>query len=350
MNSRENSLTKLVQSLALLGPFMMMVTLTALLISPVHQQLYLPLLALIGIPLCWKWKYSGLWASLALLSAILFYQLFFSSSPERIFWELLVAAALALTFAITALSYKEVEEVLIEVHHTSTSNMQSFLEANERAQLLEERHLQELHHEIAKSKQFEQKLNEQVTLTQTNEEAAERLRDKMNVISLQNESLLRELFQKRHECEKLSQEIKDQVELSQMELDDQKKAYQSLKEEREAFAERNQKEIENLLSQVAVLKSAKTEHDDRKNSIEALNKETQSLEESHRREIATLQNQINQLKAAKKELPKAATASAPQTSEASKVVAKSKPGKGSKTNDWANTILSRWSEPHDLPQ
>ncbi len=241
--SKENSLETQIPPFALLGPFMMVVTLTTLLINPVHLQLSLPLIALTGISLCWKWKIQGLFASLALLTVTLFYKLFFSSPPERVFWDILSSVALGLSFSIIALCYKEIEEILGKTQQESASIIQKFSNVNENARLLEDQRNQELHEEIAKGKELQQKLNElerqlneQIASSLSSEQTSEKMREKMNNVSLQNESLLRELFQKRHECEKLLKELGEQAELTQMALENQKKTF-------EASIERLQQEL-----------------------------------------------------------------------------------------------------------
>ncbi len=300
MISKEKSLGKQVQSLALIGPFMLLVTLTTLLISPTHQQLYLPLIAVSGILICWKWKLQGLFSSLALLAIALFYQVFFNSPPERIFWELLVAAAIALTFSITALSFKEVEEVLCEAQQDSTSTKQQFHNLNVQIQRLEEKSsngLNQVNQETAaKSELLQQKLDEQIALTHASEQVTEKIREKMNGISIQNESLLRELFQKRHECDKLSQGLAEQIELTQMELDDQKKAYEVLHEAKKALEQKHQKEIVALKETISSHNTSQSDLKENLNLIEALKEEKKATEERHYKEIEALHEMISSLK------------------------------------------------------
>ncbi|MBA3603188.1 MAG: hypothetical protein H0W50_06010 [Parachlamydiaceae bacterium] len=307
MISKENSLEKQVQSLALIGPFMLLVTLITLLISPSHQQLHLPLIAVSGILICWKWKMQGLFSSLALLTIALFYQLFFNSPPERIFWELLVAAAIALTFSITALSFKEVEEVLCEAQQESTSTKHQFHNLNDQIQKLEEQCNSELNHvnqDTAKSELLRKKLDEQIALTQASEQVAEKIREKMNGISLQNESLLRELFQKRHECDKLSHSLAEQIELTQMELDDQKKAYETLHEAKKTLELKHQNEIEALKETISFNKTSQSSLEANLNLIEALREEKKVTAERHYKEIEDLHEMISSLKESQVDLEK----------------------------------------------
>ncbi|MBA3284461.1 MAG: hypothetical protein H0U27_05300, partial [Nitrosopumilus sp.] len=298
MISKEYSLEKQVQSLALIGPFMLLVTLTTLLISPSHQQLYLPLIALSGILICWKWKVQGLFTSLALLAIALFYQLFTNSSPEKIFWELLVAAAVALTFSITALSFKEVEDVLCEAQQNSTTAKQEFQNLNEHIQQLEAQRNNGLNQDTTNIKHLNQKLEEQIALTQASEEVIEKVREKMNGISLQNESLLRELFQKRHECDKLSQNLAEHIELTQMELDDQKKAYEILHESKKALEMKYQKEKEELQQTISSQIALQNGQEESSNLLEGLKKEKKSIEEHYLKEIEALHEMITSLNAA----------------------------------------------------
>lgn len=255
MNTEKTSLEQ-VGFWALLGPFIMLITLTVLLLNPFQHSFLIPGIALISFPLCWKWKIRGLSVVLALIGSLLLYQLWTTPS-ERIFWDLLLDAAAALTFTITALCSQEVDDLIGPLQEGSLLWKHHLQEANERVQMLEMKVEEQISVEEAKAKFLQQQLDEAAASLHASEAAASALREKSAAISAQNETLLRELFQKRHECDKL-------------------------------------------------------------------------LQQMQRREIAN-------------------DTEAPQLETVPQAAGKSK-SKPSKTNNWANTILSRWSEPHDPSQ
>lgn len=287
MTTKENSLDKQIQQWALVGPFIMMVILTVLLITPLHQPFYIPCISLLGILLSWRWKLRGLTVALGCLGTLLIYQLW-NDPIEHIFWNLMVVTALALTFTITTLCGQEVEEILAEIQEESTTNLHNFLGLNERMHNIENQKRQEINALIAETKALELQLEEKCQHLETCQRALSVSQEKMTSISNQNESLLRELFQKRHEYDKLSQ--------------------------KEALS---QQKIDDLLA----------------------------AEEEYKREIDQLQKSTSNHKAhapSKEHI-------APVTTE-KKLSSKPKNGKPSKTNHWANAILSRWSESDALSQ
>ncbi len=241
-----------------------------MLLNPLQQNLLIPGIALISFPLCWKWKTRGLYAALSLLGCVLLYHLWTAPS-EKIFWDLLLGAAAALTFTITTLCSQEVAALISPLQEEAFSRQQNLLEANEKIQELEKKLEESISGEIAHAKLFQQKLNEADLRVHASEKASFVIRDKSAAIAAQNESLLRELFQKRHEYEKLLQQMQSY-------------------------------EAEKLIHQTAI-------------------------QESEKEEVLQL-----------------------ETVPPSKPGGKSKSSKSSKTNNWANTILSRWSEPHDPSQ
>jgi hypothetical protein len=271
VNTEKTSLLEQVGFWSLLGPFIMLVTLTILLLNPLQQNLVIPGIALISLPLCWKWKNRGLYTALSLLGCVLLYQLW-NAPSEQIFWDLLLGAAAALTFTITMLCSQEVDALISPLQEEAFSRQQNLLEANEKVQELEKQLEVSIAGEIANAKLFQQKLNEADMRVHASEKASLVVRDKSAAIAAQNESLLRELFQKRHEYEKLLQQMQ---------------SYEAEKQMQQASSHETEKEVE-----------------------------------------------ILQL----------------ETVPPSKPGGKSKSAKSSKTNNWANTILSRWSEPHDLSQ
>lgn len=258
-----------------LGPFIMLVTLAILLINPVHQSLLIPMSSLIAIPVCWKWKVRGLSVALSCLAVVFIYQ-FLNSKPEIIFWELMLTVSAALTYSITAFCSLEVEELFKKRQQESTSKLQEFLGINEKMQLAEEQKAKEIGLALAKADLLQQKLNEQISLLQACEEGSAATREKMGNIAAQNENLLRELFQKRHECDKLTR-----------------------------LLETCELEIKELKKEISLLAA---------NPPQAI-------------QTASFQEVVE-----------------PQSLEPLAAKNKAK-GKSSKTNNWANAIMSRWSEP-----
>lgn len=209
MNTEKTLLLEQVGFWSLLGPFIMLVTLTILLLNPLQQNLLIPGIALVSFPLCWKWKVHGLYSALFLLGCVLLYQ-FWTAPSERLFWDLLLGAAAALTFTITALCSQEVEGLIDPLQGESDLRLQKFQDAHAKIQELERQIEELLSSEKVTTEYLQQKLDEADLRLQASEETSLALREKSAAIAAQNESLLRELFQKRHEYEKLLQQLSKQ--------------------------------------------------------------------------------------------------------------------------------------------
>lgn len=358
MNEEGKALEKQLGLWTLLGPFIMLITLTILLIHPTNQSLLMPIIGLAAIPLCWIYKLRGLIPALACVLLAFLFQLT-HSAPERIFWDLLLAGATALTLAITALCCLEVEDLFCHMHKESSTRLQDFLGVNAKLQQLEEQR----EHEAALAKSqvelLRRQLSDETALLQASEKNAQQLTEKMANVSTQNETLLRELFQKRYECDKLSQQsqcrdkeleallatnkqlecqVQEQAEKAaaiQAQLDmNQREREQSQHAAKEFAAASDAKETL-LIEQICQLEL----------QLEQLKQgqaSWQQMENKYLAEIETLQKQCAET----------STADPIEAKEPSQAPskAKSKGGKPSKTNNWANAILSRWSESHDHPQ
>jgi uncharacterized protein YqgV (UPF0045/DUF77 family) len=117
----------------LLGPCFVLLTLTLLTLQPAGNHLYLPYLALIGLPVCWKWELKGLVAVLILLSVVLFYR--HTAIPSHLFdWELGLCLSLGLGFAITALSRHELSPLFqtLPVEKLDTKELEALRTENEK--------------------------------------------------------------------------------------------------------------------------------------------------------------------------------------------------------------------------
>lgn len=136
MNTVEQRVEKQVQFWSMLGPFLFLVT-SAVLIFKLSAHWYFPLSALIGIPLCVKWKLKGMAAALASLLALtlLSYQ---NLDLEERYWHVGMALAMAFSFIILTLSAEEVEGVISKLQRESQSRLENFLRLDEAAKTAED--------------------------------------------------------------------------------------------------------------------------------------------------------------------------------------------------------------------
>lgn len=92
----------------LLGPCTLLLTVFTILIHFSFSLVWIPLVAIVGIPICWKWDLKGFSVSLALLTLILIYQMW--KIPNEKLWQSGIGFSMALGFLITALSSLEAIE------------------------------------------------------------------------------------------------------------------------------------------------------------------------------------------------------------------------------------------------
>lgn len=208
MNAKEKKLERQVEIWTLLGPFIMIMTLTVILIKPTHHQLYIPLAALIGIPICWKWKLPGFVVSLGILSALMTYQSLYTSH-DFILWDFLLGIAVALTFAVTALSFKEVEAVLRNIQSESSARLQSFIMAGEKIKALETKNESELAIQLSRINVLQDNLTEKARQLQSYEQIVNVAREELLHTIRQNEAFQQEVFNTRHELALLEQKLEE---------------------------------------------------------------------------------------------------------------------------------------------
>lgn len=106
----------------LLGPLVILAALFIIIIKVAPNEAYIPLVALIGVLLCWKWKLQGMAAAICLLAATVFYR--YQGDP---LWHIGMASSLALAFLITALSFEEVDAQLSTRQSESNGQLESQL-------------------------------------------------------------------------------------------------------------------------------------------------------------------------------------------------------------------------------
>nr|WP_249274285.1 hypothetical protein [Parachlamydia sp. AcF125] len=189
-----------------MGPFVTLLTFSVLLSKGLASSFYLPALILIGFPICWKWKIRGF--ALALSTLCLFFAISYSHIPlEERFWQFGMGMAIALAFAVTALSFEEVEELIRSLQIESSSRLTNLLNLDEKYKISEGK----LHEECEALKEqiqiFQSQIKEKDSQIQRQEKLLEVVRNEFSATQSQQESLLNEIFQKRHEAELLNQRI-----------------------------------------------------------------------------------------------------------------------------------------------
>jgi chromosome segregation ATPase len=130
VNTAERKIASQVQLWTIIGPFITLLTICLIIIKAPANDLLLPYVALLGIPICWLWKKRGLVVSLGLLIGLLVFQ-FRSIPQEEVLWQLGLSLAIATTFFIIALSFEEVSEIVNNIQ----KQIQVYLEQANKAEI-----------------------------------------------------------------------------------------------------------------------------------------------------------------------------------------------------------------------
>ena len=121
---------------SLLGPFLVLLS-ASVLIFKVSPHWYFPLSALVGIPLCVKWKMKGLAGALACLFAFATFSYSSLDLNER-YWHVGLSLAVAFSFIVFTLSLEEVQALIGKLELESNSRLDNFLILDERLKTAEQ--------------------------------------------------------------------------------------------------------------------------------------------------------------------------------------------------------------------
>ncbi|WP_154017822.1 hypothetical protein [Candidatus Protochlamydia phocaeensis] len=196
-----------VQFWSLLGPFLILLSI-AILLFKVSTHWYFPLSALIGIPLCVKWKMKGMAAALTSLFvlALIGYQ---SIELDERFWHVGMALAMAFSFIILTLSLEEVEGLVGKLQLESQSRLDNFLLLDEKMKLAEQEwnlekdrlqtHMVALTQDLAQTQDDKQTFYKLVQLS----------KDELLQLRAQHDLLLQELFYKKQQLAQLNEKLEE---------------------------------------------------------------------------------------------------------------------------------------------
>lgn len=125
-----------VQFWSLLGPFLLLLSITVLLFK-VSAHWYFPVSALIGIPLCLKWKMKGM--AVALCTLLLFSGIGYQNLElDDRYWHVGLSIAMAFSFIVMTLSLEEVQGLVAKLERESQSRLDNFVLLEDKLQVAEQ--------------------------------------------------------------------------------------------------------------------------------------------------------------------------------------------------------------------
>lgn len=189
---------------AVLGPFILMAALFVNLVKGNPSPLYFSSVALVGLPMCWRWKMKGLLAALLLLGGALTLSLYEVPVQYR-FWQVGMGITFALSFIVASLSFEEVEAAIANMQVESNSRLENLWAVDEKMKNLQERWQYDREDFNVRSKLMAQELEELKSAQAQQAVTLQAAKQDLEAVHLSKEKLLEELMTLRRENTQLEQ-------------------------------------------------------------------------------------------------------------------------------------------------
>jgi hypothetical protein len=202
VSNAEKTFDRQLSSLALAGPFFILIVLFIILIKTSLNYTYLPFAALIGIPLCYKWNMRGLAGALSFLILLSLYKYPDITSKERLLY-LGLTISLAITLYTIALVFQEIEAFLNRSRQ-EIDKLNNHIQSHETDLKTNQEEWSTQHHTLESQKTaLEERLTEREAHLQLHEKTIAVIRNDLVEMSKKQEVLTTELFVKRNEVRDL---------------------------------------------------------------------------------------------------------------------------------------------------
>jgi hypothetical protein len=214
VNVAEKKVERQLQFWAILGPFVLLLSLFILLFKVSDNQWYFALSSVVGIPLCLKWKMRGLAGSLLFLfcMTLLSYQ---DIPLEERYWHIGMSMALALSFVILTLSIEEVQGVLGELQNESQSRLEHLFKLDEKLKAVHQESSLEKDKLLFQIKAVSQELAVAQEEKKTFEKLSHLAKEELLTFRGEHEKLLQDLIEKKISANALQERIDEMEETIQ---------------------------------------------------------------------------------------------------------------------------------------
>ncbi len=204
MEENQKKIQDRFQFLGLVGPLIILLTLFCTLLKGSPKSGYLFLMPLVGLPLCWKWRWKGFTGAIGglLLLLIILYPHF---HPNERLWQIGAAFSLGLGLFTTFMGFEEIKNILLKLHLESQSRLDNLIDLDEKLKLSEETwKYEEAELQNQLEKKTESLKREQEELNSL-EKMSAALRSELEGQQTANQSLLEEVENKAREISGLEQ-------------------------------------------------------------------------------------------------------------------------------------------------
>lgn len=207
LETSEEHVERHVQFWTLIGPFLFLAAIGILLFK-VSTHWYYPLSAVIGIPLCVKWKTKGMAAALACLFVLALLAFRHVNFGEQ-YWHVGMTLSMAFSLIVLTLSLEEVEGLLGNLKRESRSRLDNFLHLNESLKTAEqtwEAEKKELMTQLSILTQENSRISEEKL---TFYKLARLAKEELTQLHQQHQNLLLELVYKKQQVAELNEKVEE---------------------------------------------------------------------------------------------------------------------------------------------
>ncbi len=215
VNTIEKKVENQIQFWSLIGPFLILAS-VAVLLFKMSDHWYFPVSALVGIPLCVKWKMKGMAAALACLF-VLSIMAYRSVDLDEQYWHVGMGLSMAFALIVLTLSIEEVEGLISKAQLESKSRLDNFLhleEALKDSELSREKDCERLRGHIATLTQENAKV---IDDKQTLYKLAQLAKEELVQLHTHHQLLLEDLIYKKQQISNLNEKL-EETEITLQEL------------------------------------------------------------------------------------------------------------------------------------
>lgn len=294
-----------VQFWSLLGPFLVLLSIAVLLFK-VSIHWYFPVSALIGIPLCVKWKMKGMaiaLCTLLVLSGIGYQNL---ELDDR-YWHVGLALAMAFSFIVMTLSLEEVQGLVAKLQLESQSRLDNFVLLDEQLKAAEQEWTAERERTKAETSALTMEMARAQEEKQTFHKLAQLAKEELIQVRGQHEQLLQDLYYKKQQIAQLHERL-EESELALQDfinsdgekkigaLTDQAAVLEREKEVLKAKVAVSQNEARALQNKLSFLEEEREANRQAKVSLQQQCEQMRQAETQQRQVVQQAQQKIHELK------------------------------------------------------
>lgn len=301
----ERKVESQVQFWSLLGPFLVLLSIAVLLFK-VSIHWYFPVSALIGIPLCVKWKMKGMAVALCTLLFLtgLGYQ---NLDLEDRYWHVGLSLAMAFSFIVLTLSLEEAQGLIAKLERESQSRLDNFVLLDEKLKSAEKEWTEEREKAKAETSAMSIEVTKALEEKNTFHKLAQLAKEELIHIRNQHDQLLQDLHYKKQQIAQLHERLEG-TELSLQEfinsdterkvtqLTDELAALEREKEVSKAKINLLQNDAEKLKSRLSFLEEERNGHQQTMTGLQQQCEQMRHTEAQQRQLLQQAQQKVHELK------------------------------------------------------